>query len=469
MPFPKLNPPEQFSELVKALTLPDDSTVPIRYAGEGNGTKTAAQCLKQEFEMDWAAAGLGNQVPNDETQMFVFRNAVRAVVYMKRNVNLYTYRVLDPAGNNWSWGGLGTLDLCSTTPHPAQSGDQPHGPNMYAAQDLGKLGVWVDNDGSGGQGMNLSFSAAPAATTIMTSYFHDGKSWVKSTVQAGNGALTSFDFTAPAGGAYMYVELFGTAVDVSTVTVTTGGLLGGPFAVWAHNPVSNFAELSAKGLGIRVLGAIGWLRNESSEEFANGKCVASTMAKAYPWSNIASGTAQVVQTTDYWSGEGATGWWGFLTPDDSEDFTMSNDIGISALRSNSGIKVSFPLRERSTYMTCAMAADSTARSISFVSWHHVEYETTSKLAERRYASYSEDVWKGAIEFFKRIPHHYENATHFDTIMGYIGKYGAPISKMLGEILAGIPQTAMIGNALKGETFKRGFEDIEARSYRKKKH
>ena len=191
------------------------------------------------------------------------------------------------------------------------------------------------------------------------------------------------------------------------------------------------------------------------------------MAKAFPWSNIASGTAQIAQTTDYWSGNAATGHYAFLSPDDGDDFTMENDMSLSALRFNiSNRKVSFPLRERSPYITGAMAADATARDVSLIIWHHIEYETTSKLVERRFGKYSEDTWKAVVEFLKRIPHHYENALHFDDIMEYIGKYGAPLSSMLGEVLSAFPQTAMIGNIIQGDKFKRGFESIASAANKK---
>lgn len=472
MPIPrdKITFPEAVKDLAQNLILPDETIEPLRYAGEGNGTKTAAQCLKQEFELVWdsAAAGNGNQLPVDEMQWFVFRNAVRSAVYLKRAVNAYTYRVVDQDGNDFTYPGIGSMDLISSSPHTHQTGDEPHGDALYAAEDHGKFGVWVDNDGGGGQGIRVTAAAAPLATTWFRSYYHDGKSWVPSTQFQGNGALTAFTFQAPAGGAYMYIEVFATALDANTFTVTTGGLLGGPFAVWAHNAVPNFTELLGQGLGIRVLGAVGWFRNESSDEFANGKIIANTMAKAFPWSNIASGSNQVAQTVDYYSGLAKYGHYAFLVPDDGDDFTMENDLSLDGRRFNSQKKVSFPLRERSPYITGTFAANNTARDVSLIVWHHVEYETTSKLVERRYSKYSEDQWRICIEFLKRIPHHYENKFHFDTIMGYLGKYGAPIGDMLGEVLKAFPQTAMVGNILQGERLKRGFQQIEGLAEKRRK-
>ena len=459
-------------DLLQTLLLPDDSSEALRYSGEGNGTKTAAQILKQEFELSWdsTGGGIGTQLPSDEVQWFTFRNSVRSVVYMKRGVTTYNYYIKNENGADFTYSG-GIKKLVSATP-AAGDGGIPHGPYMYAAEDAGDLGHWVDNDGSGSQGIVVSSTVALPTTCWIDFYFHDGKQWVLYVHTVCDGTALGYSAQAPAGGAYMFAAVGGPAAPAGapfTIDVTVNASGAGPFACWSHNPVPNMAELQTQALGMRVLGAIGWFRNESSEEFANGKILANTMAKAFPWSNIASGTNQVGQTVDYFSGFAKLGHYAFLTPDDGDDFTMENDISLDSRRFNiSNQKVTFPLRDRSPYITGSCACNNTARDFSLITWHFVEYETTSKLVERRFSSYSEDQWRAAIEIAKRIPHHYENRFHFDKIMEGIGRYGAPITNMVAEVLSGFPGTAFVGNILKGEGIRKGFAQIEHAAKRHKR-
>lgn len=470
-------PPGDVRELLEALTLPNETTAPIRYSGEGNGTKTAAQILKQEFENDWAAADVaGSQLSGDETQWFVFRNALRAAVYMKRGVTTYEYIIPDSNGNGTHTvlSIPGYQKLTSAYPAPAGDGSAPHGELLFAGEDAGDMGHWVDNDGTGTQNLEVTTSRAILSTSYVEFFYHDGKQWVlKQRSFSVADATTVFQCQPPAGGAYMYAAISGTVADTGALTATvkvksnnTGSTQN---AVWAHAPVPNIVELIKQCTGIRVLGAISWLRNESATEFAAGKIVAATMSKGFPWSNIASGTNQISQVTDYYSGLAANGHYAFLTPDDIDDFNLENDIAMASLRFNQTQRCTFPLRERSPYITGAMAASTDdARAISLITFHLLEYESTSKLVERRFSSYTEDTWRVVIEIAKRIPHHHENKFHFDEIMAAIGRYGAPLSKMAAEVLKAFPQTAFLGNVVGGKGFQNGFAEIEGRAQKRLK-
>jgi hypothetical protein len=463
---------ENARKIVGALVLPDQFKECPRYNGEGSGQSTVSKTLKQEFELLWDSNG-ETLLPPNEMQIFQFRNLLRNVVYLKRGCQGYTYKLASPTG-------AGTFFTCNNTPGAQTWLDSPrpaafslgqeavHGKYMFPGYGAGHFGFWVDNyDGTlppnaGAQGLFVLSQAPFGAGTQIRFWVWNGKSWYPFNTVTTDAVQTVASSVAPFGGAYMVAEVIaGPTASMNNVEVQVNG--NGGSDVWCHRAVSNIEELLPIIQGVRVLGGVAWLRNESPELFEQGKVLAGTMSKGVPWTAMATGSSAIQATDEYFSNSAKTGYWGFLTPDDDEDFELVPDISSDAIRGVTAQVTSFPLEERSPYITATLTvgeASSNSRNFSFVSWAMIEYLTNSKIQAKAISDKTEDDWSLAVQIMKRMPNHYENKFHFDKIMEYVGSYGGPLSDMLGRVLSAFPQTAMVGNILSGNELQKGFKRIQ---------
>lgn len=446
--------PAQVTDIVQHLAVPDLFTDSLRYAGIGSGSPSTSVTLKQEFELNWA--GSPTQLAADEQQVVLTRNPFAAVLYLRPFVNLFTYQIQTA-------GGAGSFTCAQSVPTDcfggsavAQGGsDTPHGQVLYPWRGAGKMGYWLDYDGTTAlMGMLVTFDLPALTSTTIVFWYWTGASWAIAAVEVGNGVDTQYRYRPPAPGRYVYAQVICTAQTlVATVTVYGAPVPPATCTVVSHNPVPDADQLLQVAQGIRVLGAAMLLRNESNELNENGKILAVQMPKSIPWVNVFSGTNTIAQEKGYWSGLAKTGYYGFLRPDDADDFAYSKDVQWQLQPQLATFQsASTPLKGRSPYLTAsiAVAGDVSTQNFSLVVWHIVEYMTNSKLQPSTFTDKTEEQWRLAIEFMRTMSQHYENPIHIDSIMAAIGKYGGPLSSIATTIMKAFPQTAAIGEALGNE-------------------
>jgi hypothetical protein len=473
---------EETREIVGALTLPEVFKEAPRYNGPGSGKATVAKTLRQEFNLTWSNA-TATTLPANETQIFVFRNLLRALVYFYRQCPAYTYTWNAPQLTaNWFLFQTGTTILNSGVwADRSIALANPHGAKLFPGYGKGQYGLWVNNDGVATTNFTIVFTVAgvataPGAGTIIVSRFWTGKDWDVNQVTT-LAAQTAFSHTAPVGGAYMYWEVrapaaglpAGMVCAISTNCATASD-------VWAHRAVDAIDALLPLIEGGRVNGGVAWIRNDSPVQYEQGRIIGVDVAKSIPWSNINTGSASLLALDEPFSGSAKLGAYGFLTPDDDEDFTMSNDICSYTGPGSTLNLASFPLDERSTYISMAVAGANDAtnsRSFTLITYHMIEYYSNSPVNQREISRQSPDSWQAATEFMKNMEQFYENKFHVDMIFDAIARYGGPLSQAAAEILDKFPQTAFLGNALKSEGFQGAFKRLgsaaaEAKEKRRKK-
>lgn len=451
--------------IIGGLTLPEVFKECPRFNGVGSGKATVAKTLKQEFDLTWPSTGQLNLPPNEQ-QIFQFRNLLRNLIYAYRQCPTYVYDWLSPKGLlNWDLNVKGTTrgdSGCWAYADPASSA-QPHGTKLFPGRGKGRFGIWVDNDGGGAQKFNIAFvvgtgATPPDAGTYVVSNYWTGRDWAPLDSHTFTGLDSFYQSKAPPGGAYMNWDVYAPAggFTVANLQFLISSVSVAPSDVWAHRPVTNIDELLPIIEGVRVNGAVAWMRNEAPQLYEQGKIVGADVSKAVPWSNVATGSVAVQAMDEYYSGPAQVGAYGFLTPDDEEDFQMTNDVSITALKASTQNLASFPLQERSPYITlCASVGDqnSNSRKFTLISWTMVEYLSNSKVQAKENSKYSEKDWDIAIEYMKKMRQIYENKFHIEDIFEAISNFGAPISQAAAEVLRFFPQTAAIGEAIKGEGFQ----------------
>jgi hypothetical protein len=448
-------------KIIGALTLPEIFKEAPRYNGAGSGKATVAKTLKQEFNLSWSNT-VATNLPANEMQVFLFRNLLRALVYYYRQCPAYTYSWNSPSDiPTWYLLQFGQTVLNSGVWADHSTGANPHGSKLFPGRAKGQSGIWVGNDGVATTNFTILFTVAgvattPGAGTQVISRYWTGKDWEVNQVTT-TVAETAVLHTAPAGGAYMYFEIVAPAVGLAAglvASISTGCTTASD--VWAHRAVSNIDELLPIIEGARVNGGVAWVRNESAVQYEQGKILGADCAKTMPWSNLTTGSASIQALDDYYSGTASLGAYAFLTPDDEEDFSMNDDICSQTLRGSALNLASFPLKERSTYLSLTISGAndaSNSRSFSFVTWHMIEYYSNSMVQQKEDSDLAPESWMHAVEYMKHMEQIYENKFHVSQIFDAIARYGGPISIAAAEILSKFPQTSFIADAIKGKTFQ----------------
>lgn len=452
---------QNVKEIIGGLTLPEYFKNCPRYNGAGTGKATVAKTLKQEFNITWTSAS-ATQLPANENQVFLFRNMLRALIYLYRACPIYAYQWLDPTGSlTWPLKRAGHNSLTSQMWANNISGAAPHGSKLFPGRAKGKAGILVNNDGVATTEFRIEFqvagvATAPGAGTVVTSFYWTGKDWAQNTMTVMAAPDVAVSHTAPAGGAYMYFDVDAPAALPAGMNCIIQTFTTAVSDVWAQRAVSNVDQILSIAQGARVNGAVGWLRNESPEMYEQGRILGSDVVKTLPWTNIASGSSGIQALDEYYSGDAKVGAYAFITPDDEEDFQMQDDLANYTTKGSSLTTASFPLKERSPYVSMAISGANdvnNSRSFSFITWHMIEYYSNSPITQKEDSPFSAEDWQYAIEFMKHMEQIYENKFHVDQIFDAIARYGGPISMGAAEILAKFPQTAFIADAIRGKGFQ----------------
>lgn len=460
--------PKNVQNIIGALTLPEVFKQCPRYNGAGSGKATVAKTLKQEFSLTWGNSA-ATQLPANEMQIFTFRNLLRALIYYYRQCPTYDYAWQNPANNlTWTILTFGKTILNSSCWAAPFLGAQPHGTKLFPGRGKGHTGIWVDNDGTNPATFRLLFEVGavptpPGANTQVTSRYWTGKDWAINKTSVMAAGDTRVDHTAPIGGAYMFFEVDAPAAGIAAGVVGEIHVFTTAASdVWAHRAVSNIDELLPIIQGARVNGSVAWLRNESPEQYEQGKILGSDVAKTVPWQNIAGGSAQIMNIDEYYSGDAKVGAYGFITPDDEEDFQMTDDVVTYTKTGSVFNPTSFPLKDRSPYVSMVVSTgdqNSQSRTFTFVSWHMIEYYSNSPIQQKEDSDYTPEEWQAAIEFMKHMEQIYENKFHISQIFDAIARYGGPISQAAAEILKVFPQTAPLAQAIEGERFQENLKRL----------
>lgn len=408
---------ERVLQIVEALVTPNE-TDPVRYNNDASSQATACKALTQDFKINWNTATVDKSLPATDTACFLFRNAARAVIIYDNN----------PTNQLFSYD-LGTFNgvAGATVPVPFRSGTctttyQPHGPVVYPCLEDGRTGFWLDE----GTAYEVTFTGTLtgiAGGQIMQ-YLWNGNQWEWFTSQVlVNGTATYTSYGPSIGGSYVALEVVLADASTSDTFSVKFKLVNTGYSVWRHLAVPQLEQLSTIVQGVRVLAAsINW-ENYGSDLEESGKVVAVNIAPGQFWRTTITSQSSLTQLAGYKSSLAKNGYYGFLKIDDESDLNFSRDVAQSAYIDSPGGLITYPLRERSSFLAVSFSIASTSsRDTSVTITHSLEYRTNSKIQETRVPytpgvyGFTYDEWTRAIQLLAHLPQHHSASITFKKVL-----------------------------------------------------
>lgn len=441
-------PTGKVEEILYMLTLPQEAE-PVRYREEGSATKSAVIQQPSEIALSWVGVTSTGTLLNSDMQVFIFRNALRNLIFYDFNntAQTWTYSWINQDGTSTfpliARGFDNEIEARHATP---TVGYQPHGPFLFPGFDDGHNYMWVDRDAAGvGTTGNIivTFNAAVSVVgefvaVILLTWDGNGEvvtnSLVVTSVSVPN---TSATVAVRNLGGYTRVVVTNSTTTVASCTISSSGTS----PVWAHRSLGDISTWLTVVSGSRILANAALWRNVASPLNANGSVVGATVYEALPWQFLTGGYDALTALSTFRSDNAATGYYGFITPSNSDDFAFNDDINQSAFRTGGFPDGSYPLKERAPYKAIAMrVGDSLGRTTSLSLCSVFEYLSTTKTSEFKFGRHTPAEWSLAMNLIGTIPSDYENPVHWEKIVRAIGSFGQPLYDVALSIAREIPST-----------------------------
>jgi len=421
-------------EISAMLTCPQDNAAK-RYSSEFAGEQTALANPWDRITYPWnsTSATLAPYPSADQMVAFVFRNAVRNLVYFDPNVagagwsySFYFYEVLNPTGGlagplnpsppqtsavlttgSNDWVSLQTPYAVATTTYT------PHGNTMYAGADgeTDNRYFWLDGQGATQSQVTVNFTSG-AATTSLRLILWDNGNLIEATplTTTGTGAQSLTVKNVQPG--YYAVQMQST----TAITVTSAYYVSNstaPSSVWCHLPVANFDVNFPSATAVRMLAQSVMYTNDASPLNLQGKVAGLQVTSGIPWTNYASQTnvyKAVASAPGSWSSDIKEGIYGYLKPTKPTDFDLMRHYEVVG----SWMSQSFyPLLETSGYLVIAGSITTAAGRDGYLTRaSSLEYTTVDVWRSTCQATASPDAWSLAFLTVKGLPQWSENATHW---------------------------------------------------------
>ena len=433
----------------------------IRLAGAGNARPTAMYQIFLKPPLNWSTPPAANQqlLPADEAIFLVSNDPLHAMRFTDKNNGAAQLSQLwlisgspDTATINVSPGQTPNLsdDLFCSIPNAGARAF--HGPRLYAEKFKGKYYLWCDAAAAALAGNNLVIStgavamAAGDAVTVSIYRLNEGDEiTVQSTRVPGPIAAATPVVTLNLPAADWYrVELLGDDENVTatlTFTISNNSLS----EIVCCRALPDLTELQMNLVqGIRVSGAAAHGINLVSDQNATGSWVGDQPESMVLFSAYLRGIAgnngfqklsgqkgnEVMELKKYNP-------YGFVTPEDNDDWTMSHPFTFNATSQVTNVQnkaldkfhyVIFYLKSGGT----GAGADA-SRNVQLEFFYSGEYTSDGQWPQSGVSPATEDDVAAATKVLASI----ENVTHnpgFKDIMASIGKYvrlSAPVLALLG--------------------------------------
>lgn len=422
---------QKVKKLLTHLLLPGELVDnPPRYNDAATSMPSSLQVTTFDINVSWTSGSYTSVIPDNETQIFIFRDPARAVVHFMRNVGAMNYRInIDAPGGPTASKYVAKSRKADLSGGPAVfvSGAQPHGANLYPYYSEGRFGYWVDNDGTNGPKKQIIRAVFADPTNlsnavIITQYVLIGKHWIAWNSKIGIAGTDTYEFDTEVGGSVTYLEVanndpVNNFVVFSDIVYDSAGN-----GVYAHRSIPNMDVIALQTLGIRVLaGSITWM-NESAKEYKSGRITSATIPSKYSWISISGGSSYVNTMRNFKSHLAAKGYFGFLPIGESSDLAYRDTVVNTQLREWGTTYISCPGLESSPYQTVVLSVnDSNARDTTVQISHISEYFTITQGPESRFSEYTPEEWTQAIQLMRNVPSHgYEDRNHIEELIKQFG-------------------------------------------------
>lgn len=472
--------PDQVKRAMYNIALPGDFPSEA-YADAYGGTEVGKSSLELDQKILWNNVGgitsvQEPQAPITENAVFLFRHPQRALVFLEQTpayntpiTGQYSYRCVFYNPNNLPTGayppagtaltsteeileaGSEYIDPCYWISSLANGAWQPHGEFLYPAEtpDGVKL-VWIDSTTGAPGAVAINFDGgAGAAGVIMEGSIErwDGGKLVP-VPQAGNNpnanstldaaGLGGFNLLPGPKSGYFAFKFRNTSapavgVRLTQVRFTSHLLLGRSYA---HRHYTGFVPnmFDANISKIRVLGFNGWLQNQASELNKQGGIVMDQISGEQDWyENYASGTSiyeAVFQNAKEKNLVLETGGFCFAKPSSEDDLDWLN---IGSQGRNVFSSFSYPVVGPDYLVMAMQVAQQGAGDCHLTAKQSINFTSRAQIIDQNAPTLPAEAWEIAIKRLREINAFYNNATHWQDIVGAIGQFGTMAAPMLSAI------------------------------------
>jgi len=411
--------------------------------------------------------------PAGSSNVFLFRDPLRCLVYLLPNVPPFSYSAVFYTGTGTgSSKTLGTQSIGYETAlvpiyFTQSTGASPHGATLFCGKNEEQSGyVWMDV----GATMTAFESVASTSTDVLRVYActPDGEVLAASSNFVGTSTATC-GFTVSGNQTSNYVDKCGgyfrfTIVNVGTtsktVTLTLSTTVNSD--VFCHispaNAVSHLNQLTqARTNGVSLL-----LSNGAANQYNDGFLEAVNVGPGSLWNSYIgqNNLTGFASDSNYFSGVFKKGLYTYLKPADQEDVEFYPYAAVDAL-TGAVTSCAFPLF-RSRYAVVRLQGNPYGTSSPAV-YSGLEYLLTQSMIVEFQTN---DMWfdadippvstedvNRARDFLRRVPYFFENPTHLQNIANAIRGTGQFLRKHIGKIGGALgflfPQFAPAFNAISG--------------------
>lgn len=449
-----------------SFALPSDYP-PQRMRNEYSTEETA---LFHVFEEHPAVVGVTGGVNPllrvDQHMEFIFQDVLCNRIQLVRN----------PTGATWTYnwafnrdtGGFnnpafvlvaGAQDTMVPSHASAVSTFKPHGDILFAKNDNGITGLWIDSPPTTGNStLTVTLSTAPTAVQgsfILLQWING--SWRE--VQVINAAIatTVYQFLIPLATSGYFALMARNFQVTQNISVTQSGVC----ECWGHFPAPYIVANANSIESVRTLGHSILVKNVTANQNKQGAITAVQPGKSRYWYSFAdsSGTNDCYSIVRDYAGAVnskplETGLYGFVKPTEENDVKLREPFTVTAQAGTASSTVwtfaETPLLN-TEYVVVAMQSNvTTPQNLLIRTDQNGEYETGNQFFNIDKPRMEPQDWRDGMEGLASMQQFYENPTHWTRILSTIGHLvgiGGRVASLFGFAKA-IP-VAMAGDLIKG--------------------
>jgi len=425
---------------------------PKRFPTHSGCKETAVSKYDFSLFYNTTAGSIGSYpfVPATDNIAIIFRDPLRAVVYMAKNTGVFSYTAYftDNAGSLATTLPI-TQNLLdsnlSISPTYWKSGTTvaPHGPYLYPGMSQGSLYTWCDAN------VTITFTFNNSVSGQIVAYRWEGPGEHSSvpyvvTISATTSAAFTFGTSGQLQFGYWCFEFTPTTAIPATTTLSAVYATSATQDVFAHLAIPEIQNNLNSYNMLRVNAAAMLWMNEAAPLYKDGTISGVNIPTSTPWYTITS-TATIQSMAGYWDGKLSTGCYTYLPL--SNYVVDTAYFSYVAITGNNAVPTycAFNLDAETTYNYVRSTSVSQS-STSFpgqeftlhFSWH-TEFQTTLQTPAREYCSLMTAELERAEKICQRMPKFVENPSHPQMIK----------QALLGGLNFVRQHRVMIGHAIAG--------------------
>jgi len=407
-------------------------TAPVRYNTIFSTDETATARPVEPIDVAWpTTTTTATQWLNPgEMAGVLFRDPVRSsITYDSNTANEVSYydavfnldpETDTPTGLTWDPPAMTFTDLepdiAYFSADPTNSWN-PHGDIVGSGEHGGKNGAYFLNGSS--DALNITVTGTTTGQVLLVKLWKfEGEGWILETTKYMNHINTTIQITVD-GAAY---RRWTVAADSSSTVgfiddLTFSAQWEHTGAVYAHRHIVDLTLQGETVKTVRVIGASMMYSNTTAVQFKSGNIAIAQVPKPNSWTDYLS-YLNVTKVSGQKSGNAENGIFGFLKPNDYDDFKMIDyqDYDEQGYLT----RFSYSIVPQSSFLVIFIANVNVSTIPQGGRWtfsHSIEYLTNNQWVEKRVANGDPKMFEEAITSVKLIPQFHENPFHLSDILG----------------------------------------------------